>query len=153
MNLQIRPATSRDAFWVIRKLRKADKREVETSSGLSAVEGVLASCRLSQELYTGTLEGDPNPCLVFGCRPDPEDPTVGVIWLLGTDRMLAGRLAVVRAARKQIKEWLQKYQALHNVADCRNTLHLRWLKLMGFSFGPVVQVNEHPFQYFYIGRS
>jgi hypothetical protein len=61
----------------------------------------------------------------------------GDVWLLGTDalatRPLAGQFL------RQSRFWLTALHEgcapiLHNVIDARNTLHIRWLQWLGFTF-------------------
>lgn len=64
-----------------------------------------------------------------GIRREDEDS--GVVWMLCTKAVERYPLLLV----KQAKEWIdnqQSYKILHNIADPRNTLHMKLLKLLGF---------------------
>lgn len=149
MKYSTRPATADDVIAVLRNLREADRREAQAVLG--DMER-LYHCTIEGEVYVSTIEGDEVPFLLFGVSPDPLS-TAGRVWLLATDRVSAAPRAAIRLAREWLPRWHSKHPTLHNVADCRNTLHLRWLKLMGFSFGGKTDVNGLPFQYFYMTSS
>ena len=58
----------------------------------------------------------------------------GAIWLLASDEIYRIRFSFLRESRKVIDFLNQKYPTLWNYVDCRNELHIRWLKWCGFKF-------------------
>ena len=47
-------------------------------------------------------------------------------------------------------DWLaQDFARLWNVVSVENRAAIRWLGWLGFAFGDVVNVNGHPFRYFW----
>jgi hypothetical protein len=58
----------------------------------------------------------------------------GSIWLLATDDIEKYQITFLRHSKKVLKELQQDYLALHNYVDARNSLHIKWLKWMGFTF-------------------
>lgn len=145
----IRPATLEDIVHIAKNLRSDDVLEVITATQSEPGEAILRAVTLSRESYTARLAPGEPPCLIFGVT-NGASPGVGVVWLLATDAVLQGRLAVFRGAREWIQRWSRDYHLLHNVADIRNTLHLRWIKSLGFSFGARVPLNGFEFQHFYL---
>lgn len=133
-----------DVHFVADHLRAEDKRELETATGLTAHEAVFASWASSELTYVAHIDG--LPAVVFGVAPG------GVIWLVGTDAIGPAALPVFRLSKLCVGALLDHYGALHNVADIRNHLHLRWLKLLGFTLGPLVDVNGQPFRQFYMKK-
>jgi hypothetical protein len=144
-----RPATPEDVIFVAENLRQADRIETETASGKPAVTSLLEALINSSETYAAVLSGDSTPFMLFGVSPDPVRPEYGVVWLLATDRVKAAPLMVVQGAAEWLNKWAQKYRVLHNLVDTRNRLHLRWLKLLGFSFGSTVKIRGQAFRHFY----
>ncbi len=72
----------------------------------------------------------------------PTDDLTGAVWLLGSDALTQPPLR-----RQFLVEGTVYLDTLHrfrpllwNVVDERNTLHVRWLKWMGFTF-----INRHPY--------
>ena len=58
----------------------------------------------------------------------------GAIWLLASNDIYRIRFSFLRESRKVIDFLNQKYPTLWNYVDCRNELHIRWLKWCGFKF-------------------
>lgn len=108
-------------------LRWQDKREI-VSAGLHPVFALIESIIVSE-----------NPIMFFTSDKEVagfagisrEDTTSGRIWMLATPLVSQFPLSFC----KQAKEWLDQqtgFQILHNVADPRNTLHMKFLKHLGF---------------------
>lgn len=74
----------------------------------------------------------------------------GAIWLLASDDIQKIRFSFLRESRKVVELLNQKYRTLWNYVDCRNELHLRWLKWCGFKFIRQLKygVNQKPFYEF-----
>lgn len=139
--VEVRPfAVPLDVHFVATNLRAEDKRELETATGRTGCEAVFAAWATSDLTYVAHVDG--LPAVVFGVAQG------GVIWLVGTDAISRAPLGILRLARRIVPAFLDTYGVLHNVADIRNSLHLRWLKLLGFTFGPLVDVRGQPFRQF-----
>ena len=69
---------------------------------------------------------------MFGVAPRDED--IGFIWLLGTDEIKDISWQFLRESR----EWLEKisspYKMVCNMVHEENTVHIKWLKFLGFTF-------------------
>ena len=74
----------------------------------------------------------------------------GAIWLLATPDIKRIRFSFLRESRKVVNLLNHKYKVLWNFVDCRNELHLRWLKWCGFTFLRKLNygVNQKPFYEF-----
>lgn len=112
--------------------RPEDEAECLASAGLSCASAIEMALVFGLEVTVAADEQD-FPVLFFGATPLPGKDAAAV-WLLAAP-------AVSRHRRQILKEcpvWLDKIHARHpllfNYVDARNTLHIRWLKLMGFSF-------------------
>jgi hypothetical protein len=141
---QVIQPTATDALYVALNLRQADRRELETASGVSAVEAVFRAWGWSEVSWI--IEIDGKPAVIFGVAKD------GVIWMVGTDAISTVRKEFFRLAQSIVEQLLQWYPRLHNQADCRNELHLRWLRLLGFTMGEFVGVNGKTFRQFHRER-
>ncbi len=133
--------TADDIVYLAPRLREADRLEMETVRlPCCALSGLIGAWQMSEQCYT--LKASAGECVgIFGVRPDPTHTDMGVVWLLATDRIVAHRLSLLDLTRFWLKVWLVKYPAgLHNMVDMRNTIHLQWLTVAGFTLG---QVTEH----------
>lgn len=126
---------------IAENLRPEDRRELETATGRTAVEAVFRSLAVSEIAYVSRYKGEPHA--VFGVAPS------GVVWMVGTKAIEKAPMSTYKAAKEIIHGLLENhYETLWNHVDCRNELHIKWLKALGFNFGSVRYVNGMPFQFF-----
>jgi hypothetical protein len=139
------PARLRTVSYIGANLRPEDRRELETVAPDHTAEAeLLRAVTASEEVWVASVGTE--PIAVFGIG------RAGVIWMVGTAGISKAPIQVFRTAQGFVRCWLRQYGHLHNAADCRNTLHLRWLKLLGFTFDDVIQINGQPFQRFHMTR-
>lgn len=67
---------------------------------------------------------------VAGVTPDSD--LSGIVWLLTTDEVQSAPISFVKQAKYWLNTFEGQYYLLHNIADARNTNHLKLLKLLGF---------------------
>ena len=122
-----------DEVYISTHLRGADRNELQALSDrpLAAIlrEGGMIS------LPSCTIVGNiGQPAGMFGVAP--EGNGVGRIWMLGTDELVAKpmRTQFIRESKHYLRGLEQMYKLLHNEIDERNTLHIRWLQWLGFTF-------------------
>lgn len=130
-----RPATLDDAHFVAHHLRPADRLEV------MAVTGLPAFAVLPEAVRRGGVEAmiAPTGEVVGLCGVDPSAiDGFGNVWMIGTPRISAFRHEFLRAAREWLARRHREYPRLGNLVDARNTVHIRWLALLGFRFTHVV---------------
>ena len=152
MRLIVTPATERQAESIGRNLRAADNLEVLTSSGGKEPAVVLRdSFRASKECYAIKIAHEGGmPCAIFGVADDPTVEGLGVIWMLCTKAIERCPIALVKVALGWIDHMARHYPlGLHNIADARNDLHIRWAKLSGFTEVGAVELNGHRFIHIY----
>ncbi|OQW34870.1 MAG: hypothetical protein A4E20_01450 [Nitrospira sp. SG-bin2] len=109
-----------------------------------AISGLTPEERLPEvRLYPGILctilDNADLPAGMFGVVPT--DDLAGAVWLLGSEALVRDPLR--RQFIREGRSWLDRLHAfrplLHNVVDERNTLHVHWLKKLGFVF-----IKRHP---------
>lgn len=144
------PASFKLALEVADRLREEDVRELETATGVSAQEAVFRSLAASAATWVAYWKGQPHS--IFGVSDDPKDDDKGLIWMVGTPLIEKTPIATYKSASSFIEGLFFGYDELWNLYDTRNTLHGKWLKALGATFGPVVLVNDAPFQYFYFTK-
>lgn len=142
--VDIRPQTFDNYSWVAEHLREEDRNEIEAASGRPAHHVLIEGCARSEYVWCAYVDGVPS--VLFGVAKG------GIIWLVGTDKLRTAALPIFRMSKDILGSLLEVYPRLRNHADCRNTLHLRWLKLLGFTFDEVIEINGHRFQRFHIDR-
>ena len=133
----IKPCTPELALSVGQNLRWEDRREVEQTTGIVAEACVVQSYYLSAygqcvyfEVPNGKAAG------VAGVTPQ------NVIWMLCTEASTEFPHTFVREARRWVDSLPNTY--VMNVADMRNEAHIKFLKLLGFTFIRYYVYNKVP---------
>lgn len=149
--MPIRPSTMADVEPVAKGLRMEDIREIKAASGNDPVATLSLGVLYSEHCWT-MYSGDDDHLGMLGLHPDSDRPLFGYVWLLATDRLLKHQHEFLRECRTgpYLDLLHSYYPVLHNYADERNTVHLKWLKWMGFEFNEVVPlgVEQRPFVHF-----
>lgn len=133
----IRPALEEDATKLAPHLRQADLDEIKASSGRSPEGALLFGIRYSKRAYTAVSHSG-DIIAIFGVGSGATEGR-GIVWLLGSDIINEVAYEFLRNS----KAWIQRlygddYTQLWNVVDTRNTVHIRWLRWLGFKF-----INKH----------
>ena len=129
--ITIRKAEVDDAVFLALHMRKEDVAEVAAASGLCPEEALIVGMSVSRECYS--VLGDGTPIAMFGVCPD-ENASVGRVWMLGSDAIHAHRFDFLRKSLEWVEHFHNLYPVLHNYIDARNTVHIKWLQWLGFTF-------------------
>ena len=124
MSKYIHPITFEAAIEVASNLRPEDLRELEEGHGIDPI------------IYAHSVAQDPS-CVHFTV---PNGKTAGMagvgpegeIWMLCTPAIHDYPITFAREAKRFIEGRTEPL--LWNVVDCRNTVHLKLLKFLGFKF-------------------
>lgn len=128
------------AEYIAARMRQADREEIWASHKAEPLEALLKGMRAADSCYVVMV--DEEPVVMCGVAPMVGDPSVGVPWLLGTDKILRYQRSLLRLCRPQLAAMRGKYVELVNYVSCTNTVSIRWLRWMGFSFGEIIQVGK-----------
>lgn len=123
-------ATEDDVVQMAPRLRQADKDEVWASGGYLPEDALRASYRASQPCFA--FRGPAGPQALFGVAPMYEN--VGAIWLLGTDAIDTTPITFLRWSRRFLPFLIEPYDMVCNLVHTRNTVHIKWLRWLGFCF-------------------
>lgn len=116
-----------DLQYLAENMRKEDADEVKASSGLQPLPALQASILFSSQVWIGD-EGDGTPFVIWGVNKQ------GVIWMLGTESIAKYAIPFLRNSKSLLKEAHKHSPILFNKSDCRNEVHHKWLRWMGFKF-------------------
>jgi hypothetical protein len=134
--MSVRSATLADVYSMAPRLREADKSEIRAATGRDPLASLRDGLARSRSCKVGlTPEGE--PAVIWGVVPI--DPMVGGVWALATDQLSKHKIQFLRGSREHLEEMQKQFPLLMNVVDARNTLHIDWLKWLGFTF-----IAEHP---------
>lgn len=148
MSYYIREALIEDASTIAPLLREADKNEIAASTGSSPVDAMMYSIMGSKEAFVACLP-DGTPVALFGIGDDGVG--YGVPWMVGTDDMIRFSKSLVKDARKWVDKKTTEYPMLYNYVDSRNTVHINWLRRIGFTVSEIPEyfaVSDVPFYLF-----
>lgn len=126
----IRLATEEDIDYVAPRLRRADREEVWASGSFLPEEALRTSYRASDPCFAFITEKGPQS--LFGVAPVTDN--VGAIWLLGTDEIDTNPIAFLRWSRRFLPFLIQPYDMVCNLVYAGNTVHIKWLRWLGFVF-------------------
>ena len=126
----IRPATYEDCLTLAPNLRQEDKDEVWESHGYLPEEALIISFKASPNAQVGTINGE--IVCMFGVAPD-EDSHRGSPWMLASDLIKDVSGEFLRRDKEVLRGMSAGYTFLFNYAWSKNTMHLRWLKWLGFT--------------------
>jgi hypothetical protein len=134
------------------RLRSADLAELRAGSEDSPLDILRKSAEMSAPACT--IIG--NLGFVAGMFGVVGEGTFGRVWLLGSDELVQRPL--VKQFLKECPTFLsvmaRPYERIGNVVLAANTVHVRWLKFMGFTFtgGKASGINGEEFLEFERGN-
>ena len=134
MAVSVRESMLEDAARMAPNLRTADLRELQACCGpdVSPQEVLEAGIKTSKD--PRTLEVDGEPAAIFGVvDAKEEEPSVCIVWLLGTNKIKDVRSYFLRNCKDVLENIGEPYEVLTNFVDARNTVHVKWLRWMGFT--------------------
>lgn len=124
-----REATVKDAIEVANNIRPEDKQELE---GRGFDPMVLPLCVLHSTTSVAFFDSEGQIGGIGGIAPDPSSSLCGVVWMICTPVVSKHPHTFVREARRWLSENELNYRILWNLADARNHLHHKLLRLLGF---------------------
>lgn len=110
-------------------LSAGDRMEIE-ALGYDDYAKALSESIDHSETYTYITTKDGTPAAIAGVAPTGD--MIGGVWLLTTDAVRTSPLSFVKQAKYWLARQKSQYIVLHNIADARNTDHLKLLKVLGF---------------------
>ncbi|WP_257284561.1 phage protein Gp13 family protein [Endozoicomonas sp. SESOKO1] len=145
MRVQLRQATLQDAIELAGKLRQGDLNELQALGHTNIDECLMSSFNVSHIAYALTLEDE--LIGIQGLAKGLNDKH-GAIWAMGSERTKEVPRDIVRLGFEFTNECLGHYPAVGNMVYCNNKLHIRWLKLIGYTFIRELNYNNNNFYEF-----
>lgn len=142
----VRESVSEDVEYIAKHMRAADVQEI-AAHGKEPIESLVGGYINSDQLYT-FVDSSGHPALMFGTVPWGD--LGAAVWALGTEGVVRDRVYFLRNSLKWIELMHRKHPTMMNWVDVRNTVHIAWLKRMGFTFGVTepLGVDGEPFTFF-----
>ena len=134
VNPYLRLATEQDCIRLASNLRKDDIQEIKAVTGEMPLLSLIVGLRNSDVPLVICNQKD-EVVAMLGVIPQG---LLGAIWMVGTEDLKRISLSFVRNCKDVCNVMKNNYQLLYNYVDARNTLHINWLRWMGFTF-----INKH----------
>lgn len=144
----IREASREDCIALSKNLRKADLDEIFHAGRLLPEQELLLGYRTSTKTWSVVWEGE--VIAVFGVGGIPG--VIGFPWMLASPSLGKMRKSFLKGCRDVIKGMLKMYPLLENQVWAGNTVHIQWLKWLGFTIEPASphDISGQPFHRFYM---
>lgn len=152
MAAEVLPVTEEDVANILPIVRQADIDEITEALGIPMNEAL-------HDAITGSLNAkkivvDGLVVAVFGDAVYSILGSVGVPWLISTVHVERHARAFLKVCKPEVQGMLIRHHHLMNYVDARNTAAIRWLKWLGFTFGPAAPygARRFPFHPFTLNR-
>lgn len=132
MNYTLRRATLADAKYIAPRLREADRRECMARVGLKPDVVLPLTVTLEKDVWV-CCDLEDTPVVIMGVSPVALHPEMGIVWMTSTDEIFKYKMTLMKGTPEILEMFHDKYPLLANHVDARNTVHIKWLKKMGFS--------------------
>ena len=120
----IHPITTWAAYEVAQNLRPEDRAEISEGHGHDPVKSLIQASTLDNSVYFTVPSGEVAGVAGVGQSGD--------IWMLCTPAIQKYPVTFAREAKRYVESRTEKL--LWNIADKRNTVHLKLLRFLGFKF-------------------
>ncbi|MGK9045825.1 hypothetical protein KXR63_00495 [Stutzerimonas chloritidismutans] len=148
---EVLPIEPGDVEAVLPIIRQADRDELEEALQLqlstSLAEGLEQCCKASKIVVNGLIVA------LFG--DSRHDDRLGIPWLVSTVHVERYPREFLKVCKPEVQEMLTRHESLINFVDVRNTVAIRWLEWLGFTFGEPEPYGPlgMPFKPFWLKRS
>jgi len=136
----IRESRRVDCYELSKSLKKEDVQEIFASSGNNPIQ-VLLRAYLYSARYCYSVVLDNKVVGMFGITKLRDG--VGIPWLLGSNVLTQFPLAFHKETKEYLDKFMKEFKVLFNYVDQRNTIAIKWLKILGFTFTKLI----HEFGY------
>ena len=128
---KVRVSEVDDGFELYEEMRIADFKEI---IGLDQHPwtAVRESFTASQKKFS-LIDREGKLIAMFGVAAT-HVPTVGCVWMLGTDRIRFVKRDFIRNSKAWVNELMGDYRCLVNLVSSSNKISMRWLKWLGADF-------------------
>ena len=152
MAAEVLPVTVEDVATILPVVRQADIDEISEALGIPMEEALVDA--ITGSLNARKIVVDGLIVAVFGDAVHSILGSIGVPWLISTVHVEKHARAFLKVCKPEVQGMLTRHQHLVNYVDARNTSAIRWLKWLGFSFGPAAPYGHRrfPFHPFTLNR-
>ena len=129
-SIEVVQATLEHAHFIAERMRKEDVEECWASNHLFPLEALLEGLGSTRACWTGLYRRE--AFCMFGVVRAKHDRSIGVPWLLATDRLNNCSREFLRRNSEYVQAMRHQFTMLVNYVDERNKTSKRWLEWLGF---------------------
>ena len=129
-SLTVRPSQVEDCAELALTLRDADLKEIALAGASSPYEALMRGYVNSEDPQT-IMAPDGSVAAMWGVVR--LSPGLGSPWMLGSDSLEKHKWQFLREGKEHVAKLHADFPYLYNEVWEGNTLHIRWLKWMGFT--------------------
>jgi hypothetical protein len=130
-DLSVRKSVGADVVALAPILREDDLKEIADMSGRDPLQCLAEAYVESEKCYTVTYKGEVAAMMGVVRSPHTADPALGVVWLLGSDKVALFGFSFTRWARAWLLELIDGFDVVGNLVSEDNVMHVRFLKRIG----------------------
>ena len=147
--IKLRDSVQSDIPWLASNIRKADLMEIEAAGNPDPYRAFENGFGLSvPNAYTIVIDGIP-AAMMGTSRPIDPETKIGTVWMLGTQDLEKRPIAFLRHMKNNYLPILERgYDALVNVIDSRNKLHIDFIKWLGFSIIRPIEMGDDKIKFY-----
>ena len=134
MRVEIVPAEVSHVQAMAGRFRPADVDELWAAAHRTPEACCELGLAVSPLCWTALFDG--TPVAMFGVSPAALIGGVGCPWMVGTVELDRHAYTIMRHCGGPLARMQEAFRHLVNFVDARNTKAIRWLKRLGFVFGP-----------------
>lgn len=146
MAAEVLPVTVEDVATILPVVRQADIDEISEALGIPMEEALVDA--ITGSLNARKIVVDGLIVAVFGDAVHSILGSIGVPWLISTVHVEKHARAFLKVCKPEVQGMLTRHQHLMNYVDARNTSAIRWLKWLGFTFGPAAPYGHRRFPFY-----
>ena len=130
--VKVKPATQADALQVAKELRVEDVNEMRALLGNDVAMSVVLQRHVMEADLSFTVSKNNHPVAIFGTKEIC--PNVAAIGLLSSPMIREIKYTLCRHSKHWVDQLHKNHDLLLNIVHCDNTVHIQWLKWLGFTF-------------------
>lgn len=111
-------------------LRVEDVEELRAATGDTPIGALTKSLEISVAAFTLCIDGE--PVAMYGVAPQETNPDVGVVWLLGTEKLRKYPKLFWKTALQELPKLGTYFPVLINAVDSKYEKALRFARRLGF---------------------
>ncbi|KIQ60178.1 hypothetical protein [Pseudomonas fluorescens] len=146
MAAEVLPVTAEDVPDILPLVRQADIDEITEALGIPMEEALLDA--VTDSLNAKKIVVDGQVVAVFGDAIHNILGSIGIPWLISTVHVERHARAFLKVCKPEVQGMLTRHNHLINYVDARNTAAIRWLKWLGFEFGPATPYGPKGFPFY-----